>query len=161
MTLPLEHWTKKIINIPLWTNQDFMFHVAWVSSCFFPSSLLGNFSPSHPILPSRGPLLAPHILRQHLQQLTVQQHLLDPERPACLGSLLMFFFEVEMWEQTLSKLDGQHFHQVLGGEIETLITKVVENPYFSDFWGEDDQFSINEEVACSPLYCEKVQAKEY
>ena len=35
--------------------------------------------------------------------------------------------------QTLGKLDGQHFHQVLGGGIETLITKVVENPYFSDF----------------------------
>lgn len=69
-----------------------MFHVAWVSSCFFPSSLLGNFSPSHPILPSRGPFLARHVLRQHLQQLTVQQHLLDPERPAFLGSLLMFFF---------------------------------------------------------------------
>ena len=38
---------------------------------------------------------------------------------------------------------------------------MVENPYFSDFWGEDDQFSINEKVAGSPLYCEKVQAKEY
>lgn len=57
-------------------------------------------------------------------------------------------FWCEKW--TLRKLDGQHFHQVVGGEIETLITKVVENLFFAVFWGEDDQFSINEKVAGSP-----------